>query len=288
MTVAHASARASPGRLRPLLALTRAGTAVAGAALCVAGGLLDDGAHLGRVVAATASVACLIAFAQVVNDIVDVDIDRHQKPRRPIVAGAISPRAATTIAAALLGAGLTSAALAGPGHLAVATAIAALAWCYSVRLKNTVLVGNATVALLASAPVTFGAAAGGGVTALAVALQAQIFLFMSAFEIVKTGIDADGDRVAGLRTIATRHGVRAAAAVGVALALTFALVAVAPVTFADDAAWYSLVIGAGAVAPTLLAARSLARSGPKPDDLRPAFGLLRLAWFAGVAAPFLL
>lgn len=289
MSTARAAGRPLTASLAAVAALTRAGTVVAAGLLSLVGaGLAPAGGPAARIAAASVAVALLVAFAQVVNDVVDVEVDRIQKPHRPLVSGQIAVRSATALAVVLAGAGLGAAALAGPGFLVVAAVILVLSCGYSMWWKGTVLVGNAVVALLASSPITYGAAAAGGVDVLVVAVQVEVFVFMSAFEVVKTGIDADGDAAVGLRTVATRFGVRTTSLVAAALCAGFAVAAVVPAVLADRWLGYAVVMGFGAVLPASVAAVRLVRRGRTPAELRPPFELLRLAWFAGIASLVLL
>lgn len=270
-------------------ALTRAGTVVAGTALTLIG------AHLAgpvpspaRLAAMTVAVALAIAFAQVVNDVLDLPVDRLHKPHRPLVAGTVTVRSAGALARALAAGALLAGAAAGPVGLLSTAGLLAASWAYSRWWKDTVLLGNAAVAFLASTPVTLGAAAAGGVTSLVLAAQATVAVFMTAFEVVKTGRDRGADGAAGFRTIATRHGARTTALLGAALCLAFAVTTAVPALLAPRPGAYVGVMGAGAVLPALVAAALLVRRAGAADPFSRPFALLRLAWFAGVASLVLL
>jgi len=275
-------------RLRTLSAIMRVGTSVAGAALCLAGGLIGSGRLTTRLALAMGCVALLVAFAQVVNDLVDVDVDRLAKPDRPLVSGALTVRTARALAAVLAVVGIASSVPLGPGFVAVAVAIAALASAYSLIWKNTVLWGNAVVALLASTTISFGAAANGRFGPLALGAQATVFAFMVMFEVVKTGADVDGDRAAGLRTIATVTGMPATARVAAGTAVAYVALATMLVGWADRPLVYAVLMGAAAVTFVVVAALRLLTSAASPASMRSALAPLRVAWFGGAAALFAL
>ncbi|WP_199422968.1 UbiA family prenyltransferase [Actinotalea solisilvae] len=275
-------------RVRAYSVLLRTGSVVAAAVLTVVGARLGGGpGPAGRVALGVALVAGAVAFAQVVNDLADVEVDRLGKPHRPLPAGTVGVPAARAVALVAAATSLGAGAALGAAFLAGAAALVGLSWAYSRWLKGTVGLGNVVVALLTSTPLLVGAAAGGAVGPRALTAQLLVAVFMAGFEVVKTGLDRDGDRAAGLRTLATTVGLRPAARVGAACGVAFVAAALLASRLGADPVAYLLVMGVGAGVPTLAAAVLLVR-GREPGDLRRPFGLLRLAWFAGIAALALL
>jgi geranylgeranylglycerol-phosphate geranylgeranyltransferase len=270
--------------LRTLSAVTRAGTALAGAALCLAGGLIGTARPTVRLLLSMLCVALLVAFAQVVNDIVDEDLDRLTKPHRPLVSGAMSAASARALTAGLAVTGMAIAAALGPWFLAVAAAIAAASVAYSVRWKSTVLRGNAVVALLASTTIAFGAAANGQFGTAALAAQAAAFAFLFAFEVVKTGVDVDGDRTGGVRTIATVHGLVVTARIAVASLLAYVITAGVAAPLAEHRSLYLVLVAVGTGPLVVTAILRLVRETPTPASLRLALSALRFAWPGGALA----
>lgn len=125
--------------LRPANVVTAAADILAGAA--VAGASLTHPA-LPLLVAASAS---LYAGGVVLNDYCDRAIDRVERPERPIPSGRITPRAAATVGAALLLAGIALAAAAGPSSIAAATAVAAAVVIYDAAAKRHAFAGPLTM-----------------------------------------------------------------------------------------------------------------------------------------------
>ena len=264
--------------------LVRIGTVITGAGLCLIGARFPDDPLDGRrTTAATLCVAFLIVFAQVVNDVFDVEVDRLQGRSRPLVGGAIGVNAARTLAIAAGAAGLAAAFVLGWRLFAVAVAVLVVSWVYSCRLKDSVGFGNVTVALLASAPIVFGAAANGRIGGRAWIAQAVVFLFMVAFEVVKTGRDLSGDRAGGLRTVATVHGLTWTCRVAGSLSIVFVLAVALAATVAREPIPYAIVmLGAAALAGA--AGAQLLRSRGVPEDVRRPLDLLRAAWLPGIVA----
>jgi geranylgeranylglycerol-phosphate geranylgeranyltransferase len=292
-TRAPMASRLIRARLRSVLALVRIGTCASGAVLCVAGSRLSGvplESNPTRTLAASASISFLIAFGQTVNDILDKDVDRVDKPHRPLPSGALSTEAARTIAVACAVGALASAAAVGPALMICALGLLGLSWAYSAYWKNTVLLGNLLVATLASLPVVFGAVAAAGMDNLprsAVATGATVFLFVLAWEVLKTGVDVRGDTVAGLTTVATAYGVRTTALIATGLCLAFVVSALLLATVASNPALYLAVSCLGAVIPTLRCAASLSIRRDTVEDAASAFKILGRAWIPAVLATLL-
>lgn len=81
--------------------------------------------------------ACLYCSGMVLNDVFDVEVDRKQRPNRPLPSAAISPSQAKAVGMGLLLAGPVLAALASPLSLGIAAALAALVYLYDGPLKRT-------------------------------------------------------------------------------------------------------------------------------------------------------
>ena len=91
---------------------------------------------------AIAAGLCLYAAGMVLNDLYDLELDRVERPERPLPRGQISPQAASTVGHGLLGAGVACgfltalcAGLAGPAG--VACLLAAAVWLYDRHAKKT-------------------------------------------------------------------------------------------------------------------------------------------------------
>ncbi len=87
---------------------------------------------------AIAAVVCAYAGGVVLNDVCDVALDRRERPERPLPSGAISVRAAATVATALLAAGVAAASAAAvavrsPWPALVGATLTAAIWIYDRR-----------------------------------------------------------------------------------------------------------------------------------------------------------
>jgi len=176
-------------------------------ALSVGVGALTAGAHGSTVpVLLAALTAALVAGAgNVFNDIMDVDIDRVNRPARPLPAGRLSSRAARfeALLLALVGGGLAWGL--SPAHGLLAGAVVAGLFLYSIYLKNSVLWGNVAIGLIAAAAFPYGALAAGALGRSWIP-AGFAFLFHLGREIVKDIEDVEGDRARGIQTLPLRWG----------------------------------------------------------------------------------
>lgn len=159
---------------------------------------------------AALSAALVTGSGNAFNDAIDIDIDRINRPNRPLPAGRLTRRTALA-ATLLLGlAGLLLAALITPFHLAVAGAAVGLLIAYSIYLKNSILWGNIAIGALAAAAFPYGALAVAGIGRSWIPAGFAL-LFHLGREIVKDIEDIEGDRALGLKTLPLRWGCRTAA-----------------------------------------------------------------------------
>jgi geranylgeranylglycerol-phosphate geranylgeranyltransferase len=262
------------------LELIRVRSCVAGAVACVAGAHLTDHDLTVRpdLIAAALSVACAVAFAETTNDILDIDVDRLDKPRRPLPSGRISVSTAWVVAILSGLIGFLMALIVGHALAIFLLAVLALSWSYSRYWKSTVLLGNLAVAVIASMCITYGATAiGGGLSFQVVLAQAFALTVALALEVVKTARDATGDAAGGVRTFATRYGVRHSALLATSLCVLVVPLSAAPAVWFGAGPSYVVVASLGVMAPALLAGISLAFVYDTADLFRP-LRLVRIMW----------
>ncbi|MFI7638287.1 SCO3242 family prenyltransferase [Nonomuraea sp. NPDC049400] len=140
--------------MRALLELVRAP-----AALSVPGDTMAGAAAAGRRPAPGLALASVLMYwsGMALNDWADREADAVERPERPIPSGRVRPGAALGLAAALTGAGLASAAVAGGRRgLTVAGLLAGAVWAYDLGLKRTAA-GAASMAACRVLDVLLGA-----------------------------------------------------------------------------------------------------------------------------------
>lgn len=174
-----------------------------------------------------------------INDYYDRDIDKVNRPNRPIPSGRISPEMAYYYSIALFAAGCLSSGIVNQICLGLAAFNSALLFLYARNLKATPLIGNVTVAFLTGSTFLFGGAAAGmqGLFANQIPFLLSFLVSMSR-EIAKDIEDMAGDIAGGARTMPILAGERPSAA----LASAFALAAVALSFFAPFGRLYLMIV----------------------------------------------
>lgn len=186
----------------------------------------------------------LIAGAgYVINDIVDIDTDRLNNGEDLIITNGISLKNANyyyfILSLSALSLSLYLAVTNSEFNFLVIFAIATLAlYFYSKRLKSSILFGNIVVSLLiALVPFIFLFVEGTGFEALklndietylntfTVLIAFTIFAFLSNFirELVKDCEDIEGDRLAGITTLATAFGTKKVEKICIAISILLLL-----------------------------------------------------------------
>lgn len=217
------------------------------------------------------------------NDAFDADIDRVNKPKRPIPSGRMSVRAAL-VWYAVLSVGTAILALM---VLPRALALVVLAWqaslfLYARWLKRTWPAGNIAVAVISASALCGGAMAAGEPRAGAIPM-AVAFAFVACRELVKGAEDIDGDSTAGARTLAVVAGKNAAARTAAAAMLLVAILLPLPSVAGFYRPAYAVVMLLAVVPALVAGAVTVARSHEKIHFARTS-QLLKLAMFAGLFA----
>lgn len=261
---------------RPLSTLT-------GVLAVILGGYVAGTGAWDKIALAALATLFVSAAANAWNDYRDIDIDRINQPQRPLPSGMVSPRAVLifSIALAVLSVGL--AALISPTALLIAVASNVLLYVYSVWLKSTVLLGNATVALISAMSPVFGGVAAGNVRP-ALWLGAIIFVGILGREVLKTLADYDGDQAHHVRTISTAIGPRAARTVFFFLLGATAIVMLAPYLAGHYHAVYAWIVALGVfpVAIYVIIRVTRERTGPQLERLSQLLKYDFLIWFVAV------
>ena len=140
-----------------------------------------------------------------INDYFDREIDRVNKPGRPLPLASTTPTAALVLGLGLLAGGWGASAWLGVRAFVLVSVWLVLLTAYSARLKRMGAVGNLTVSAVSASAFLLG-----GLVAQAPALSlipaGFAFLFHLGREIIKDTQDLPGDAGAGVRSLAFRYG----------------------------------------------------------------------------------
>ncbi|HRK72987.1 MAG TPA: geranylgeranylglycerol-phosphate geranylgeranyltransferase [Rhodothermales bacterium] len=152
------------------------------------------------VLGAACSATAIGAGSNAINDYFDIEIDRINRPNRPLPSGVLSRQEAWWIWATLSFFGMGMAVIVSVMHLFIAVICVGLLYAYSRWFKKMPFWGNLMVAGIGSLGIGYGALIMGGVQRVAWAL---LFAFWAtlARELVKDIQDMPGDQVVGARTL---------------------------------------------------------------------------------------
>ena len=207
------------------------------------------------------------AYSMSVNDIYDTEVDRVNRPERPIPSGRITPSEAYRLSAGVLAAGMACA-FGSLNLLAVmiAAVYALLSWFYNSRAKRTGLPGNLIVASSLAIPFIYGGAVGGGSIAGSLLLLMALTAFFSGVgrEVVKAMADVEGDAKRNVNSVARTRGLRVASRVGAVFFLLAVITSWVPLVtgLANEAYTFGVVIPDAIF--LYLAVATIAR--PEPDS----------------------
>jgi geranylgeranylglycerol-phosphate geranylgeranyltransferase len=168
------------------------------------------------------AIALVSGAGYTANDLVDLPIDRLNRPTRPLPSGKITASVAKLqyIIVNLIAVAL--AAYLGWWELFFIVILIAVCLAYSFWLKLRAPWGNLTVAMLTAASLPFGALSARSLGSWLVIPTLLAFLLNLAREIFKDVEDAGGDRVMQARTLPILLGSRPAMHWGGVLLLIFA------------------------------------------------------------------
>ena len=227
-------------------------------------------------------VTLITAAGNVINDYFDADIDRINRPDRPIPSGRVSRMAARGFAVMLFLAGIAVALFTPPLCLAIAVANSLILVLYAARLKSLPVVGNAAVAYLAASIFLFGGAfAGRDAFVLMIPLATITFLATMVREILKDAEDVQGDAMGGADTLPVRIGIRTTARIAAGIAMIAAIASLIPCLWWGP--WYLAGIVIADMIIILAAFRALPCETPACIRASQATTLIKAGMFAALA-----
>jgi geranylgeranylglycerol-phosphate geranylgeranyltransferase len=188
--------------MKTLLELTRPINDIMSGFAVFISGVLSAGWHMPLMSIVAASLGTFFASAggMVINDYFDVDIDRVNRPHRPIPSRKITRKGALYFSLFLFS---------GAGVCVLFTNI----WCvivgvpalfliilYSWKLKRRLFVGNLAVALLSALALLYGGIATGNIQLVSILALVAFFASVSR-ELAKDIEDIKGDRIGGSQSV---------------------------------------------------------------------------------------
>lgn len=240
---------------------------------------------LANVLLACFSGGIIMAASNTMNDYFDLDIDRVNRPKRPLVSSKLSPLFALRLAQVEFAVGIVLGLFVSLTAFIIALIISSLIIFYSYKLKRLPLIGNLMVSFATSMAFVYGGVA---VNRIRQTIVPAVFSFFYHFgrEIIKDVQDMQGDAAGHARTFPLVYGEKAA------LQLTtinfILLLILLPVPFLLR--WYNLnyliVILLG-ICPVLLYTMFSIWKDKSPDNLGKISTLLKADMPVGLLAIYL-
>jgi len=161
-----------------------------------------------ELVAGTIACGLFTAFANLTNDIIDLETDRINEPHRPIPSGRLKVNEALNYSFLILALAIVSATLAyDVWWIIIPPLVAFLSVFYNIFLKRTGFLGNILVsALVALSFVGGGLIAVGHIPTYLILFSAMAFLANLGREVHKGAVDIEGDAARGTITVAIAYG----------------------------------------------------------------------------------
>jgi 4-hydroxybenzoate polyprenyltransferase len=192
-----------------MFALIRIWNGLFAAAVCVCSFFIirnDFELNYNDVALLSLGVFFLLAFANAHNDIIDFEIDKTNRPKRPLPSGKISLKTARITAFSCFFIAIILGLISGFEFALLFAIVGILCLVYNKFLKGLPLIGNFAVALLTTTPIIIPIIKFG--IRQPVLLNLVFFAFMLTFarEVMKDIEDMEGDSTFGLKTFPILFG----------------------------------------------------------------------------------
>lgn len=163
--------------------------------------------------------------AMLINDVVDLEVDKINKPWKPLPRGVFKPKSIRNISLVLLVLGVVINVFTSSIALITALIYSIVAYIYSFLRRN--LYSQFLVSLAVTGPFMYGLTlAKTEKTVLIVLFSIVVFLVNTSREFVKSIADVDGDLKYNYKTVATVYGIKNSAKAAFLLSLIGVIVAI--------------------------------------------------------------
>jgi 4-hydroxybenzoate polyprenyltransferase len=223
------------------------------------------------------------AAANVINDYCDIDVDRINRPERPLITGGVAPNTAKWLAIILFAFGSLLATQLPLRATLIAFLIAMpLMILYSYYLKARPLVGNISIAFILGLTFIFTGVALGAWQPMLIP-AALAFSLTLVRELVKDIADFDGDKSADLTTFPILVGVERAVQLVIILAALTILGTLIPYIMGYFGHAYLILLILGVEIPLIVIVLSFVKN-PSNITAKRAAALLKFSTIAGLLA----
>jgi geranylgeranylglycerol-phosphate geranylgeranyltransferase len=229
--------------LRPLNVFT------SGLAMVIGSGILGTLNNTGTLLLVMAVVMCFAGAANALNDVVDYEIDKINRPMRPLPSGFVKKRTALFISILLFSMG-TLACLELSEAAKVIGIVIAMPFMvlYSKYLKGMPLIGNMIVAFILGLSFMFCGAAFNNMSPMWIPMILAFGLTLVR-ELVKDIADMEGDQSAGLKTFPITAGIEKSIQLFIFLSACIGVGAFIPYLYGTYGIWYGILLILGVEIP---------------------------------------
>ena len=229
--------------LRPLNVFT------SGLAMVIGSGILGTLNDTGTLLLVMAAVMCFAGAANALNDVVDYEIDKINRPMRPLPSGFVKKRTALFISILLFSMG-TLACLELSEAAKVIGIVIAMPFMvlYSKYLKGMPLIGNMIVAFILGLSFLFCGAAFNNISPMWIPMILAFGLTLVR-ELVKDIADMEGDQTVGLKTFPITAGIEKSIQLSIFLSACIGMGAFIPYLYGTYGIWYGILLILGVEIP---------------------------------------
>ncbi len=240
---------------------------------------------LEKVLLACVSGSLIMAGGNVINDYFDVEIDRVNKPFRPLPSNTVRVSSALGFAIILFALGVFLSIFICVSAIFVAAITSIGLFFYSAKLKQTVFWGNITVSLFSALAFIYGGIAVGRWAGVLIP-AGFAFLFHLGREIIKDIEDQSADKTVSAQTLPLKFGTRAALKVTTVIFSTLIIFTFFPYLFGVYSKAYFWIVFIG-VDLVILVALGIMWKHPSPESLRRISATLKADMPVGLLAIYL-
>jgi len=237
------------------------------------------------VILAAIAASIVMASGNIINDIYDIEIDKINRPLRPLTSNIITINQAYSLYISFVVLSIIISVFLNEIALAIVLFSILLLFFYSIYLKRIPLLGNIVVAFLTGLVFIFGGVVVGNPSA---AIVPAVFAFLINLirEIVKDMEDCEGDKKAGVTTLPNRFGFQTSKILVLIISTLLILCTLYPfLTHLYKIEYFVLVMIT--VTPILIFCLKKIYSDHSPNNLKKISNLLKLSMVFGLIAIYL-
>ncbi len=252
----------------------------------IAATLFDPFPNFWTFILAVLCPVLITAAGNTVNDICDIEIDRINKPSRPLPSGDLNIERARVFMVVMFILGNLAGLLLGFWSLFISLFVATLLlFWYAYRLRHIALVGNIVVSFLSALTFLFAAQAFGDLK-LGYVPFLLTFILSLVREIVKDLEDMDGDKAHDSKTLPVIIGETPTRVIAGIISVFFIPLIPIPYVTAMYGKWFLFIAFPGVAIPMLIMMVNLFQIKRKINYYQMAT-ILKIVMFIGLASVFM-